>query len=83
MLLGTDSLFSYVLLAQILISKRTASVKTINISKCDIPAYVKYLNLELHQTYVLKTENKYNQCSLTVYQARKSKNVPIITQNIA
>ncbi|CAK1592904.1 unnamed protein product [Parnassius mnemosyne] len=73
----TDNFFTSVSLAQNLLSKRTTLVGTINKGGPDIPSYVKNLTLDLYDTKALKTEN--DQCLLTVYQTKRSKNVLLLS----
>lgn len=73
----TDNFFTSVSLANNLLSKRTTLVGTVNKGRRDIPPYVKNLRLNLYETKVLKTDDE--QCSLTIYQAKRSKNVLILS----
>lgn len=73
----TDNFFTSVSLAQKLLSQRTTLVGTVNKARRDIPPYIKKLKLKLHETKILRTIQ--NDCLLSVYQAKKNKNVILLS----
>lgn len=71
----TDNFFTSVKLAEKLEKKKTTIVGTMNRVRREIPPEIKSLKAPLHETTVLKNKN----LTLTVYQAKPSKNVLLLS----
>ena len=71
----TDNFFTSVKLAEKLEKKKTTIVGTMNRIRREIPPEIKCLKAPLHETTVLKNKN----LTLTVYQAKPSKNVLLLS----
>lgn len=70
----TDHFFTSVALAQKLKSKGTSLVGTMNRVRKEVPPFAKKNRHQNYDTTVLKREN----CTLTIYQCKKNKNVLLL-----
>ena len=71
----TDNFFTSLKLAEKLEAKKTSIVGTMNRIRREIPPAIKTMKAPLHSTMVLRTKNT----TLTVYQAKTSKNVILLS----
>lgn len=74
----TDNFFTSLELAKKLEQKKTSLVGTMNKIRREIPNCLKKNSSDLHSTTILKKTDK-PECTLTVYQGKKNKNVIILS----
>ncbi|XP_068201199.1 piggyBac transposable element-derived protein 4-like [Palaemon carinicauda] len=71
----TDNFFTSVKLAEKLLAKNTSLVGTVNRIRREIPISIRNTRDKQYSSQILK----HNQCTLTVYQCKKNKNVLLLS----